>query len=207
MGLPLSGVQEILGREQLRGAEIAVRKIDAEGGVLGRNFELAVRDGAANPARAVAGVNDLAGSGANLMLGAVSTGVALAVKPVLAGLNSVFIATSASADELTQKDFEPNFSRVIDPYGVRSVAQSIFMLDTFPTVTHWVGVIADATFGHAGWESFTSGVTAAFNKAGKSIRFDSQFLFKFGAPDFRNQVAALQDSTAKVYMSLQMELT
>ena len=51
--IPLSGPTAVYGEPILKGAELAVADINAEGGVLGRKLELLSRDSKANPAEAV----------------------------------------------------------------------------------------------------------------------------------------------------------
>ncbi|KGY10296.1 branched-chain amino acid ABC transporter substrate-binding protein [Vibrio sinaloensis] len=51
--LPLTGTFAIYGEQALKGAQLAVDEINANGGVLGRPLELIVRDNQTNPAKSV----------------------------------------------------------------------------------------------------------------------------------------------------------
>jgi len=198
---PLSGSQELVGKQALLGAQIAVDYLNEKGGIKGRQVELVVRDDAADPNRGVANVNELAGLGANLIVGGIQTSVVLAVKPILAEANVVFISTAAFADALTTQDFTSNYFRVTATASAISRAQAKLMLERHPNVTKWTGVVPDAAFGRSGWEAFATQIKEAFTAAGKEVEFVDPALYKFGGTDFRNQIAALASSGAQgVYL-------
>ena len=195
--LPLSGAQEALGNQQRIGAELAVEMINKDGGILGRSVELIFRDDAAKPDIGVANVNELAGLGANLMLGGVQTSVTLGIIPLLENLDSVFISTAASTATLTGPDVSDRYFRVSDNFAVRAKAKGIFMSEQLSDVTKWTGLVADARFGESAWNSFKEEAKMAYDEAGLEIEFVDPVLFSFGATDFRNQIAKLLGSPAK----------
>ena len=57
------------GRHLLAGVELAVRDVNDAGGIVGRPLELVVRDTAADPQRATAAVDELAGLGVAALVG------------------------------------------------------------------------------------------------------------------------------------------
>ena len=60
---PITGSNAVHGEQLRRGAEMAVRDINAKGGVLGESLDLIVADDACDPKQAVAAANDVIGKG------------------------------------------------------------------------------------------------------------------------------------------------
>ncbi|WP_285663000.1 ABC transporter substrate-binding protein [Actinorhabdospora filicis] len=86
------------GRHLLAGLELGVRDASREG----RAIELAVRDTAADPARAVAAVDELAGLGVAALVGEYHSVVARAVAARAEALGMPFLCSSAVLDALTE---------------------------------------------------------------------------------------------------------
>ncbi|MFE3516165.1 ABC transporter substrate-binding protein [Streptomyces sp. NPDC059166] len=91
------------GRHLLAGLELAVKEANAGGGVSGRPLELVVRDTAADPSRAVAAVDELAGSGVTALVGEYHSVVARAAASRAAELSLPFLCSSAVLDALTDE--------------------------------------------------------------------------------------------------------
>ena len=71
-----------------RGTELAVREINAAGGIDGRQLELIIRDTQSEPTKAVNGAAELAhGEKVSVVFGPVNSGESLAVVPLLAKAN------------------------------------------------------------------------------------------------------------------------
>ncbi len=66
---PITGSNAALGEQMKRGAEMAVKDINATGGVLGRKLVLEVADDACDPKQAVAAANDVVGKGVVFVAG------------------------------------------------------------------------------------------------------------------------------------------
>src|SRR5690242_7270963 len=82
MIFPLSGSLAQGGQRNVQGMQIAVDQVNAAGGVLGRQVELVSTD-APDPATAVANANRLISQdGVKIILGSVSSDIALAAAPV-----------------------------------------------------------------------------------------------------------------------------
>lgn len=89
------------GRHLLAGLELAVRDANAAGGIDGRPLELVVRDTAADPARAAAAVDELAGLGVTALAGEYHSVVARAAAARADALGLPFLCSSAVLDALT----------------------------------------------------------------------------------------------------------
>ncbi|MFE5207767.1 ABC transporter substrate-binding protein [Streptomyces sp. NPDC056600] len=111
------------GRHLLAGLELALEDVDADGGVHGRPLELVVRDTAADPARAVAAVDELVGLGVAALAGEYHSVVARAVAARADALGLPFLCSSAVLDALTDRSTD-HVARLAPPqsHGWRTYA-------------------------------------------------------------------------------------
>ena len=91
----LSGPAEALGRPMLFGTQLAVDEINASGGINGRSIELHVRDSKGKPDTGTVMARELVGEGCNMLLGCVSSSVALAINGILKQENATLITAAA----------------------------------------------------------------------------------------------------------------
>ncbi|WP_031005991.1 ABC transporter substrate-binding protein [Streptomyces sp. NRRL F-5727] len=91
------------GRHLLAGLELAAREANAGGGIDGRPLELLVRDTAADPHRAEAAVDDLAGLGVTALAGEYHSVAARAAAARADALGLPFLCSSAVLDALTER--------------------------------------------------------------------------------------------------------
>ncbi|MFI8280649.1 ABC transporter substrate-binding protein [Streptomyces sp. NPDC085929] len=91
------------GHHLLAGLELAVREVNAAGGILGRPLELVVRDTAADPQRAAAAVDELARLGVAALAGEYHSVVARAAAARADALGLPFLCSSAVLDALTDR--------------------------------------------------------------------------------------------------------
>src|SRR5690348_12835554 len=94
------------GRNLLAGLELAVRDVNAAGGISGRPLELVVRDTAADPRRAEAAVEELARLGVAAVTGEYHSVVARAAAARADALGLPFLCSSAVLDALTDAPTE-----------------------------------------------------------------------------------------------------
>ena len=94
------------GRHLLAGLELAVRDVNGAGGIAGRPLELVVRDTAADPQRAAAAVDELAGLGVAALAGEYHSVVARAAAARADALGLPFLCSSAVLDALTDQPTE-----------------------------------------------------------------------------------------------------
>jgi ABC-type branched-subunit amino acid transport system substrate-binding protein len=90
------------GRHLLAGLELAVREVNDAGGIAGSPLELVVRDTAADPERAAAAVDELAGLGVAALAGEFHSVVARAAAARADALGVPFLCSSAVLDALTE---------------------------------------------------------------------------------------------------------
>lgn len=91
------------GRHLLAGLELAVRDVNHAGGIFGRPLELIVRDTAADPQKATAAVDELAGLGVVALAGEYHSVVARAVAARADAIGLPFLCSSAVLDALTEQ--------------------------------------------------------------------------------------------------------
>ncbi|MCL7424898.1 ABC transporter substrate-binding protein [Streptomyces sp. YS415] len=94
------------GQHLLAGFELAAREVNDGGGIGGRPLELVVRDTAADPKRAVAAVEELAGLGVAALAGEYHSVVARASATSADALGLPFLCTSSVLDALTEQPTE-----------------------------------------------------------------------------------------------------
>ncbi|MET7710981.1 ABC transporter substrate-binding protein [Streptomyces sp. NPDC005407] len=94
------------GRHLLAGLDLAVREVNDAGGIDGRPLELVVRDTAADPERAAAAVDELAGLGVAAVAGEYHSVVARAAAARADALGVPFLCSSAVLDALTEEPSE-----------------------------------------------------------------------------------------------------
>jgi ABC-type branched-subunit amino acid transport system substrate-binding protein len=91
------------GRPLLAGLELATSEVNEAGGIAGRPLELVVRDTAADPQRAAAAVDELAGLGVVALAGEYHSVAARAVAARADALGVPFLCSSAVLDALTDR--------------------------------------------------------------------------------------------------------
>ncbi|WP_329040743.1 ABC transporter substrate-binding protein [Streptomyces sp. NBC_01422] len=94
------------GRHLLAGFELAAEEVNADGGIAGRPLQLVVRDTAADPRRAAAAVDELAGLGVAALAGEYHSVVARAAAARADALGLPFLCSSAVLDALTEQPTE-----------------------------------------------------------------------------------------------------
>ncbi|MCB1757722.1 MAG: ABC transporter substrate-binding protein, partial [Gammaproteobacteria bacterium] len=200
----LSGPAESLGRPMLFGAELAVAEINAAGGINGRKVELLVRDTKAKPDAGTVAARELIGEGCNMLLGTVSSAVALAINGILEQENALLITAAAHSLRLTHEDFTRHYFRITDNPYMRQRAQAKLMAELHPEVTAWGGLVPDHEYGRTTWESYKHGLETFYPEIAKTEPSISKpILCQYGGSDYRNYIAsAMRDPAVGFFNSL-----
>jgi branched-chain amino acid transport system substrate-binding protein len=110
---PLSGAYAPIGKQVRWGAELAVKEINAAGGVKGRPFELLFEDEEANPPVAARKSEKLLQQDkVDLLTGTVNSGSTLAVGQLAERNDRILITTVSYAPTITGAQCSPNVFRV-----------------------------------------------------------------------------------------------
>lgn len=202
--LPLSGAQSTYAADCQLSAQIAVDQINAAGGLEGRALEIVYQDDKANPNAAIAAAKELTGQGINLLIGGLVTPSALSVAGIMPESKGVFITIGSVADSLTHESFNRNFFRITDSAYSRAQAQAQLVAREYPHTTSWGGILPDVEFGHALWRSYSAGLRNFYPAIAKTeVQIADPILFKYGAIDFKNQIANLMRQPVEgIYQSL-----
>ncbi|CAB5153555.1 Branched-chain amino acid ABC transporter, substrate-binding protein LivJ (TC 3.A.1.4.1) [Olavius algarvensis associated proteobacterium Delta 3] len=124
-----SGELAPYGISGLRGVELAVRQINAQGGVLGRTLESIVEDDLCKPKEAAIIASKLVVRDVPAVIGHICSGATLAALEIYSEARVVVISPSATNPALTRSGRYPNFFRTIAPDDKQARVQVDFTLD------------------------------------------------------------------------------
>jgi len=187
----ISGAHADYGRQMIMGATLAIDEINAAGGILGSKLEMKYMDSELKPAVAVKNARYLVQEwGAHLLFGVDSSGVCMALGPVLPELDRVHIFVHAATEKLTEKlVYEKgikNIFRISAPVYQDSIIAAMIFKD-FPQIKRWAGVNCDYEYGRTCWTLFKSTL--------KKFRPDVEFVAEAWAPfwttDFSPHLSAV----------------
>src|SRR5712671_527442 len=130
---PLSGTYAPIGKQVRWGAELAVKEINAAGGVAGRKFELLFEDEEANPPVAVRKAEKLLQQDkADLLTGTVNSGSTLAVGQLAERNDRILVTTVSYATSITGAQCSPNVFRVNANAFQQSAALTAWLTKNVP---------------------------------------------------------------------------
>jgi branched-chain amino acid transport system substrate-binding protein len=198
--IPLSGPTAVYGEPVLKGAEMAVAEINANGGVLGRQLEILSRDSKANADEAVRLARELIiKDNVDFLVGTLTSAEAPAVSTVAKENKIVFIAPTAKSTRLTDAaDIHPYIFRVSSNTDVEGLAGATLM-------TRWKDVKSVATIApdYAYGRDSIAAFVAALMKLRPDIAIVDQEWPKLGEADFTPFITAqMGKKPDAVYSSL-----
>jgi branched-chain amino acid transport system substrate-binding protein len=185
--IPLSGPTAVYGVPILKGAEIAVADINAQGGVLGRKLELLPRDSKASPSEAVRLARELiVKNGVQFLAGTLTSAEAPAVSTIAKENHVVFVAPSAKTVTLTDPEhFHPYIFRAASNTLIEGQAGAIIMARWKDV--HAVATIApDYAYGHDAVAAFV----AKLHELRPDIKIVDQAWPKLGESNFSPFITA-----------------
>jgi branched-chain amino acid transport system substrate-binding protein len=153
-----SGPHSDYGRQIEMGATIAAEEINAAGGVLGCKIETKFMD---DENRAATGVKNarylVTDWGAHFTVGTDSSGVAMAMGPVLAELKRIHFFTHAATHRLTEELVAgkgiKEIVRVSVPVYQDAITAALIFKDR-PEIKRWATIGADYEYGYVSWNLF-----------------------------------------------------
>ncbi|MBN9062480.1 MAG: ABC transporter substrate-binding protein [Rhizobiales bacterium] len=195
---PLSGFAAALGRDMAIGGQIAEDMINRNGGVLGRKVEVIARDDRGDANEAVAAVRELSGRGVSHFVGGPLTPTVLAAFGVLPSVNGSMIAIGTMGDAVTHEAFTRHGFRLSESAALRGRGLGKFAAQRYPEITSWAAIIGDNEAGVSQYRAFASGVNEFYPKlANKKAEVLEPLRVKYGASDFKNEVAKIMASPAE----------
>ena len=124
-----SGDLASYGIPTIKAAELVVKDINANGGVLGKQVELVVEDDVCKPEVATNTATKLVGEGVNVVLGHICSGATKAALGIYKAENIIAMSPSATNPALTQSGDYPNFYRTIASDDAQARLEVDFALD------------------------------------------------------------------------------
>jgi branched-chain amino acid transport system substrate-binding protein len=185
-----SGAHADYGRQISMGATMAIEEINAKGGILGCKLEMKFMDDENKPAVGVKNARYLITEwGAHFLYGTDSSGVAMALGPVLHELKRIQFFTHAATHRLTEELVVDKgiqeIVRVSVPVYQEALAAWVFK--DRPDIKRWATIGADYEYGYATW--------SLFKETMKKFRPDVEFVAAAWAPfltmDFSPHISAV----------------
>jgi branched-chain amino acid transport system substrate-binding protein len=186
-----SGPHADYGRQIEMGATMALEEINGAGGILGCKLEMKFMDDENKAATGVKNARYLVAEwGAHFMVGTDSSGVAMAMGPVLAELKRIHFFTHAATHRLTEELVAgkgiKEIVRVSVPVYQDSIVAALIFKDR-PEIKRWATIGADYEYGYVTWNLFKETL--------KKYRPDAEFVAAAWAPfltlDFSPHVSAV----------------
>jgi len=190
IGVPtaLTGPYAQLGDEAKRAIEFAIGEANAAGGVDGRKVEVRYLDTEAKPELARQQGEKLALAGYNLLTGTIASGEGLAMGPMLARWNAIYVSTINKADDITGKQCQPRMFRVNRPDNSDAAVVQPWLATR--AEKKWAIMAADIAWGRNSGASFRKAADAT----GKTIV--SENYPAFGSNDYAAHIQKVADSGA-----------
>jgi branched-chain amino acid transport system substrate-binding protein len=196
----LTGIVGPIGQSQLGGAKVAAMHINEDGGILGRKIVILDRDTAASPATAVKVVREaVMNEQVKIFTGVVSSGVALAVSPLMEQLDSLLLIAAAQTHKVTGVNCSPYVFRICTNSTSVVRASAKLAVDNYPSISRWAGINPDYEYGHDCWGGFKK----ALLQLNPKISIVEEQWPKFMATNFEPQILkVLQAKPEGLYSTL-----
>jgi branched-chain amino acid transport system substrate-binding protein len=184
---PLSGRAADLGITCKQGAELAVKEINAKGGVLGKKLELLSSDSKANVQEAVSISNRYIQKDAvNFLFGEVSSAAVLAIGEIAKQEKVIFMATVGSTDTLTKEKWNRYTFRSGTCNSQESNSLALYTVKNKDLVKFY-NIGPDYEYGRTMWDLFKAKIKEQNPKA----EFIGEQWPKLFAPDYSSYINAI----------------
>jgi branched-chain amino acid transport system substrate-binding protein len=194
-----AGVLAPVGESGLRGVQWATERINAAGGILGRRIDLVVEE-ESTPKDTVERFRKLSlQDKVDVVSGAISTAVGLALGPVAEEMKTIWLAWDATTQKGVEETMpKPKYSFRSTDNECEAVMASILTARHFKGQFKTVaGINPDYSYGRDNWAAFL----AIMKKYGFDVQVVSELWPKLGATDFTAHVATLQQARPDLVFS------
>lgn len=186
MGTALSGAIALFGQANKNAAELAVKQLNEQGGVLGRPVQITVRDAQARPEEGAKIARDLiTNEKVDALLGPVSSAVALAVSQVAKENKIPVLFHTSNTEALTVEQFHPYMASVVPNTGMEAKAQGVDLAKS--QYTKWATISPNYEFGQRQTGTFVD----VMKKNNPKVNIVAQQWPELGETDFQSFIAAL----------------
>lgn len=184
---PTTGVGQVYGEPALRGHEMMVDRINAEGGLLGRRVETVHRDDRSEPGVATSAARELISRyDVDFLIGGVTSAVGQAMSEVARQEGVIYIAPMSKTGELTD-------AAHLHPYVFRAAANTNTEGKSAAILMDRLGIdrictlLLDYSYGHSLDESFTQHI--------RQLRPQSQIVYqgrpRLGETDYTTYITSI----------------
>jgi len=189
---PQSGDLASYGIPSARAAQLVVKEVNANGGVLGRRVELLIEDDVCKPEIAANTAGKLVSGKAVAVLGHVCSGAAKAANGIYRDAGVIALSPSATNPDLTQSGQYPNFYRTIAPDDAQARLEVDFALDTLKVGK--IAVLHDKQDYGRGLAEFAKRFIEASGGRGRVVLFEG---ITPGAVDYSAVIQKVRQSGAE----------
>lgn len=193
---PLSGGAGRQGQDVAHAIQAMATIVNADGGVLGRQVELLVRDDESTPAVGVAKANELIAQGVSVVIEGWNSPVTLAMQPILARAGVLDITAISKADGILASASNPLAIRLNSSNAQDAEIIAGYLRDRLKAKR-----IAFVTENDAYGNGAQQGVEAALKKAGWSYEAATVQKFPFAQADFRIELTSIKDAKPDAVVS------
>jgi branched-chain amino acid transport system substrate-binding protein len=195
--IPLSGGAGRQGQDVANSVQAMATLINEDGGVLGRQLEILVRDDESTPAIGVAKANELAAAGVSVVLEGWNSPVTLAMQSVLARADVLDITMISKADTILTSASNPLAIRLNSANAQDAAVIAKYVGNRMKT-----GRIVFVTENDAYGNGAQQGIEAEFKKAGLDLTIASTQKFPFTQTDFRVETTSVRDAKPDMVISI-----
>jgi len=174
---PLTGVYAAPAQNEVTGAKLAVERMNAKGGILGRPVELLVEDSANDVGTGVQKTRKLIERDqVTFLIGDVNSGIAQAIAQVTNEKKVLHIVSGGHTDTITGKDCKWNVYRVCNTTRMEANSVSDLLFNKYGKKWHFI--TPDYAFGH----TLQTAVDANLKRLGGTVTGNE--LTPLGTADF-----------------------
>lgn len=192
----LTGFAQIYGEANRVGTEIAASRLNASGGINGRQIELVFRDDKGSPEATIAAYRELAAAGVKFFIAGPISGTVIALAPLVKGTDHILIGAGPNALPITHELYNDNLFRLQLTSVPVFRGLGVVVAQKEPNVQRWVTITSDQQANIDLSTIFQNSLRAEHAAKGRTIQLLPMVLTKAGAGDFRAQLAQLANSGA-----------
>jgi len=149
----MSGPMGGYGKHGQQAVQLALDEINAQGGVLGRKVEALFEDDLMKAEKGAQIVKKfITEDQVDFIIGPTSSGVALALAPLVQEHKKILVLTQSAANSLTDAQFNPYLFSTLSNAMMHSRAGAYFLADK--PYKRWMNIGPDYSYGKESWNSF-----------------------------------------------------
>lgn len=185
---PLSGGSGPNGQATVKAVEAMAAMINEEGGVLGRQIQLVVRDDEGTPAVGVARANELVAAKVSVVIEGWNSPVALAMQPIFNRADIMDITSNAQADQILSGEGNPLAVRLNSAGSLNGEATAQFIRKR--GYKKLALMVQNDVYGNGGQAALEAGL----KKFGIEYTVVTEQKFPASQLDFRGVLTSVRDS-------------